>query len=117
MLVKVSDLNDIALDWAVSVCLTLQAGGGPELVARIDPRQIEKHSTDWSQGGPIIEREAITLRCNTITKGPWIAFLDTGGSHNAVSCRQTGPTPLVAAMRCFVALKLGSVVDIPDELM
>mgnify|MGYP003443521145 FL=1 len=28
-----------------------------------------------------------------------------------------GPTPLVAAMRCYVASKLGDEVDVPEELM
>jgi len=27
-----------------------------------------------------------------------------------------GPTPLIAAMRCFVASKLGEEVDVPQEL-
>jgi hypothetical protein len=28
-----------------------------------------------------------------------------------------GPTPLVAAMRCYVASQLGDEVDVPDELV
>ncbi len=28
-----------------------------------------------------------------------------------------GPTPLIAAMRCYVASKLGDEVDIPEELL
>ena len=28
-----------------------------------------------------------------------------------------GPTPLIAAMRCYVASKLGDDVDIPEELL
>lgn len=28
-----------------------------------------------------------------------------------------GPTPLIAAMRCFVASKLGDEVEIPEELV
>lgn len=28
-----------------------------------------------------------------------------------------GPTPLIAAMRCFVASKLGDEVEVPDELL
>jgi hypothetical protein len=30
---------------------------------------------------------------------------------------QNGPTPLVAAMRCYVASKLGDTVEIPDDLV
>jgi len=28
-----------------------------------------------------------------------------------------GDTPLIAAMRCFIAAKLGEVVDVPVELL
>ena len=29
---------------------------------------------------------------------------------------QNGPTPLIAAMRCYVASKLGDEVEVPVEL-
>jgi hypothetical protein len=32
-------------------------------------------------------------------------------------CSAYGPTPLIAAMRCYVASKLGDEVDVPEELM
>jgi len=28
----------------------------------------------------------------------------------------TGPTPLIAAMRCYVASRLGDTVEIPEEI-
>ena len=28
-----------------------------------------------------------------------------------------GPTPLIAAMRCYCSFKLGDEVDVPEELM
>jgi hypothetical protein len=28
-----------------------------------------------------------------------------------------GPTPLIAAMRCYVASKLGDEIEIPEELL
>lgn len=28
-----------------------------------------------------------------------------------------GPTPLIAAMRCFVASRLGDEIEIPEELL
>jgi hypothetical protein len=31
--------------------------------------------------------------------------------------RAEGPTPLIAAMRCYVASKLGDTVEIPEELL
>jgi hypothetical protein len=68
-------------------------------------------STIWSQGGPIIEREAITVSQGSPVKGlEWMAC-DAGSTHV-----QHGPTYLIAAMRCYVASKLGDEVDVPDEL-
>ena len=63
-------------------------------------------STDWSQGGAIIERERISI---THQVGQWAAQTDD-------DLFAYGPTPLVAAMRCYVASKLGDTVDIPAEL-
>jgi Protein of unknown function (DUF2591) len=69
-------------------------------------------SEDWSQGGPIIERERPTLepglhygRGNT-WKG-WIR--NESGFHHAY-----GQTALVAAMRAYVASKFGD--EVPDEV-
>lgn len=64
-------------------------------------------SGDWMQGGPIIERE----RINLWNEGyEWEASLY--GEHIV-----WGETPLVAAMRCYVASKLGDEVEIPAELL
>ena len=71
-------------------------------------------STDWSQGGPIIEREGIGL--DQYADYPqWHAWTPapeqkTGEAHGL------GLTPLIAAMRCYVASKLGDNIDIPEEL-
>ena len=62
-------------------------------------------STDWAQGGPIIEREGIDI----YQSGVWVA--EIGGNHTT-----EGPTPLIAAMRCYVASRLGDEVDIPEAL-
>jgi len=63
-------------------------------------------STDWSQGGPIIEREKMTLEW---TGENWMAYIRHDDEY-------FGPTPLIAAMRCYVASKLGDEVEIPEEL-
>lgn len=93
---KTSNLIGPALDWAVTKIET----GQPYLVAF-------KYSTDWAQGGPIIEREGIeTYRHKALEM--WAARCDENVRY--------GPTPLIAAMRCFVASKLGDDVTIPKEL-
>lgn len=64
-------------------------------------------STDWSQGGPIIEREGIFL--DPAHAYPNWSAIFAGNEHY-------GPTPLIAAMRCYVASKLGNEVEVPEEL-
>lgn len=106
MKIKTSNLIGDALDWAVEKAYEDEAvkpwyaWGG------------RKHSpsTDWSVGGPIIEREGIRLhRSHT---GAWWA-----GSEAEPRRPTEGPTPLIAAMRCFVTSRLGDEVDVPDELL
>jgi hypothetical protein len=64
-------------------------------------------SSDWAQGGPILDRERINLR-------------DDGGDQwaadDSIRAATYGLTPLVAAMRCYVASKLGETVNVPEEL-
>lgn len=68
-------------------------------------------STNWSLGGPIIERERIRIDCPW-SDGPFEATCKIDGVTSWV----TGPTILIAAMRCYVASRLGGSVDIPKEL-
>jgi hypothetical protein len=71
---------------------------------------------DWSQGGPIIEREGVTITMRygegTGGNGRWAASIGPYPTKQV-----TGPTPLIAAMRCFVASRLGDEVDVPEELL
>lgn len=69
---------------------------------------------NWSQGGPIIEREVSTL-LRVIGTG-WIAQKNYDCATDLEAPSYNGPTALIAAMRCFVASKLGDEVDVPDEL-
>lgn len=71
-------------------------------------------STDWSQGGPIIERDWITIRKDDCSQD-WLA--SSFGADDSEREYDCGPTPLVAGMRCFVASRLGDEVDVPDELL
>lgn len=66
-------------------------------------------STDWRQGGEIIERERISVQM--VATPNWRAFtVDAGG---VVRGRSAGPTPLVAAMRAYVASRFGEEVELP----
>ena len=102
---KTSELTGAALDWAVAKCEGVKLNEGNTLSNDCD---VYSPSTDWAQGGPIIERKEIEL----VPKGMhWDAYADED-FHVPYS----GPTPLIAAMRCYVASKLGDEVEIPEEL-
>ena len=64
---------------------------------------------NWTQGGPIIERENIAIAYWETTLNPWKSWVN--------EIVEYGPTPLIAAMRCYVASKLGDDVDVPEELI
>lgn len=73
--------------------------------------------TDWSQGGPISEREGISVEVHCSENGKptsWKAGWKWPMSGICVNRRwQCGSTPLIAAMRCFVASKYGE--EVPDK--
>ena len=107
MKIKTSELKDAALDWAVARC---EGGVGENqlLGAWYAP------STDWTQGGPIIEREGITvIHIGDDWEDEWQARRGDGHWQGDLF---GGSTPLIAAMRCYVASKLGDEVEIPEEL-
>lgn len=103
MNIKTKDLIGPALDWAVAKCV-----GAAWALWRFKEAYADgemHYSTDWSEGGPIIERERIHVYA-----GPqWTAGVKPGQFVY-------GPTPLIAAMRCFCCAELGDEIDIPEEL-
>ena len=101
MKIKTSKLTGAALDWAVAKC----EGYRLDLV----PEGEYTPSTDWAQGGPIIDRERISVAS---IDPHWQASMPS----TIYQGEQDGPTPLIAAMRCYVASKLGDEVKIPEEL-
>lgn len=112
--INTQELTDAALDWCVALA-----------IGEYRPVAVPAYSTDWAQGGPIIEREFIGFSRNGKR-----TFLNeemryearlTRNQDEEASCRVgfrgTGPTPLIAAMRCYVASKLGEYVEVPDDLI
>lgn len=107
MRVKTNELTGAALDWAVALCEV-----GPIDIKDIDDPHF--YSTDWAEGGPIIEREGINL--DNYAKNPkWSAWTPAPDRESG-EAQAYGPTPLIAAMRCYVVSKLGDEVEIPWEL-
>lgn len=103
---ETSKLIGVALNWAVAKAW--------------QPVYSDKHllehskdfqpSTEWAQGGPIIERERIEIgACGD----QWRAVMHLENE----SMFADGPTPLIAAMRCYIASKLGENVEIPNDLI
>jgi hypothetical protein len=87
---KTSELTGAALDRAVHEALgaeSLKCGN-----------TAPKYSADWAQAGPLIERESIQLTPDE-SHNMWCAFMNNEG----VGYEYWGPTPLIAAMRCYVA--------------
>lgn len=111
---KTSELTGAALDWAVAKCEGVTEG--KDSAWYYDRRDAYNYSTDWSQGGPIIEREKLDVVYQAGGRGDeWTCFAnDTDDNLNSIEAY--GPTPLIAAMRCYVASKLGYEVDVPEEL-
>jgi len=113
MKIKTSELTGAALDWAVAKCEGVRIGQPEHISYALEFRMMHDsgdlaYSTNWAQGGPIIERKEMTL-------------LRFGDYPNWTACiagtpQVAGPTPLIAAMRCYVAYKLGDEVEIPEEL-
>ena len=123
MKIKTNELIGPALDWVVAKC-----NGDFALYHNIEEGQrflnlwtgsaFLKYSTLWSCGGQIIERECIATyasgACSVPPKNPdyWVAeILATDGLFT-----QFGPTPLIAAMRCYVCSVMGEIAEIPEEL-
>lgn len=119
---KTNELIGASLDWAVAKCEGHDAHHYKGVVRttmhqRLGPEC--SYSTDWSHGGPIIEREGITVQTDPTDAIPdaWSAyFRDCMFNEDGTDCFRNGPTPLIAAMRCYVASKLGAEVDVPEEL-
>lgn len=133
MKIKTSELECAALDWAVATVEGREIvihGVGQYCYDRpggvhcckygctFGPRNIQydvadySPSTEWSQGGPLIERYEVAISPEQFG---WEAEVYNGGHMNPVD--GAGKTPLIAAMRAIVASELGREVDIPEELI
>jgi hypothetical protein len=107
---KTNELSGAALDWAVAKCEGFDNGDW-----------VPDYSTDWAAGGPIIERERINLLRRVENNADlWSGYLYRFSEHlkeqkqfiTAIS----GETALIAAMRCYVASKLGDEIELPEGI-
>ncbi len=86
-------------------------GGDPQRSMYDGPesRHAYAPSSSWEHGGPIIERERITLKSREDERGAldWSAHV---GPDPLAALTCWGETPLIAAMRAYVASKYGREV-------
>ena len=71
-------------------------------------------SSDWAHGGPIIEREKITVFHDAWWEAGLLAELSCsyGAPSLEMNCKSRGETALIAAMRAFVCARLGNTVEL-----
>jgi hypothetical protein len=121
MKIKTSELIGPALDWAVAKCEEQKIRWDSDDQAFIfrdreeDADREYSPSTDWAQGGAIIDQEGISVRCvaKCVSGFVWSATELYIHEEDGIE----GPTALVAAMRCYVESKLGDEVDMPEKLL
>jgi hypothetical protein len=109
---RTSELSGAALDWAVAKCEQFDNGDW-----------LPDYSTDWAHGGPIIEREKISVIWMQFSrKQYWLASIDKvrhehemfDGIDIPYEHEMRGANPLETAMRCYVLSKLGDEVQLPE---
>ena len=115
MKVKVSEAKGQVLDYLVAQAMGMKiyrSKSGRWMRANYGEFN-HRHGTpwfeptrNWGYAGPIIEREKMTLEW---TGEDWMAYIRHDEEY-------FGPTPLIAAMRCYVVSQLGDEVEVPNEL-
>lgn len=106
MKIKTSEATPIQLDWLVAVCKGMKVWAAAPAAMWDD----YSPATDWADAGPIIERESISIERKH--DGWWMASCKYHYADDPMYL-VLGDTPLIAAMRCYVASKLGEYVDVP----
>ena len=128
--IKVAEATKAQLDWLVAKCegykpdaymrsADIRKDAAGKVIGVTVPARGERHydwfcpTTDWSLMGPIIERDEIAIV--PMAEG-WEAQFEPSDSQSDTFLAY-GPTPLIAAARCYVASKLGEEVEVPEELV
>lgn len=119
---KTAELEGKLLDAAVAKAdgLTLRLLAEPGRIAfwqakgdRMVPWcSLPAYSSDWRYGGPLIERERIMVSSHWGI-GEWAAYIGDDHESGLYHPDATGPAPLVAAMRAYVASRLGEELELP----
>ena len=116
MRTKTSEAKDQVLNYLVAKCegyFDIGMASVHDGVVNVFYFPAWQPPTNWAQGGPIIERERISIE--DCQDGAGLYWEATRIEPPAVS-EARGPTPLIAVMRCYVISKLGDEVEVPDEM-
>ena len=119
MKIKVAEATGSVLDWLVAKCEGINIVRNHPGWAYIPKGKCSYYkwtpTTNWKQGGPIVEREVHNLfKHNGGTE--WCCAVNAPRQGYVAIITADGATPLIAAMRCYVASKLGDEAEVPDEL-
>ena len=107
---KTYELSGTALNWAVA-----RATGTPDVLATNLVMDGYSPSSDWSQGGPLLNEYAVSVR--PVSDAQWMA--EEFVTHNKAGAAESRNCNayLTAAMRVIVMAEIGDVVDVPEELV
>jgi hypothetical protein len=122
--IKISEATPLQLNWLVAKCEGYRPEHCADTIFVGGDYHEEGYSptADWSQMGPIIDR------CPEMQFWPWGGSVDERNGELQCACLPVqlegatrmrtwfGKTKLIAAARCYVASKLGEVVEVPEEL-
>lgn len=130
-LMEVQELSGSALDWAVAKC----EGYIEDYYSWLHEATVKDvadsdgyhPSVKWGQGGPIIEQQGISVRPirspGHTLHGEYLAAIDHGNTGTMTRWNKNpkhpgyysqGSTMLIAAMRCYVASKVGTHIEVPE---
>ena len=112
--IKVCEATGLVLDWLVAKCEgydTVLTPARDVLILRKGVADYFDPHRNWGWGGPILEREGLLIRPQPGNSwDSWKHGVDEPGYS-------IGPTPLIAAMRCYLVSRLGETAEVPDELI
>ena len=127
MEINVNELTGPALDWAVGTAIgkpmvIRSPTGQPSEPVKVW-EQVGDHggvvwfapSVNWAQGGPLTDRFRPDLETGNDDKLLALLHNDIDDKHPLIMCQ--GETYLIALCRVIVADRMGSVVNVPDELL
>jgi hypothetical protein len=113
--IRVSEATEVQLDWLVAMCEGVDYEAEPVTNGIGMEFPATRFSTDWSQMGPILDRIDGVLIKRWVTARPDLKCQVEIHNDDGDEI-QFGPTLCVAAARCYVAFKLGEIVEVPEEL-